>query len=118
MAISINTQSPLLYFQLGLLQYTDKDYASAAKSLESAVALQPDYANAKYFLGLSYARLGENQKAVEQFKKLAETNPENQEISFILTNLEAGKSPFADAKPPVTPNPEKRSSLPVKEKNK
>ncbi len=117
-AVQINPQNPTLLFQLGLLQYNNKDYTSAVKALEAVLKIQPDYANAQYFLGLSYARLNNTGDAITQFTNLAKTNPDNQEISFILTNLQAGKSPFADAKPPVTPTPEKRSSLPIKEKKK
>ena len=117
-ATQLNPQNPVLFFQLGLLQYNNKDYAVAAKSLETAVQLQPDYANAQYFLGLSYTRLDNVSEAITQFRSLAKTNPDNQEIAFILNNLEAGKSPFADAEPPVTPSPEKRPSLPINEKKK
>ncbi len=117
-AVEINPQNSVLLFQLGLLQYNNKDYASAAKSLESALKIQPDYANAQYFLGLSYVRLNNMADAVAQFTTLAKNNPDNQEVAFILENLQAGNSPFADAKPPVTPTPEKRSSLPIKEKKK
>ena len=117
-AVQINPQNSVLLFQLGLLEYNNKDYASAAKALEAAVKIQPDYANAQYFLGLAYVRLNDIQSAITQFTNLAKSNPDNQEVSFILTNLQAGKSPFADAKPPVTPSPEKRSTLPIKEKKK
>ncbi len=117
-AVQINPQSPVLQFQLGILQYNNKDYAAAAKALESAVAVQPDYANAQYFLGLSYVRLNKLDAAIAQFTNLAKSNPDNQEVAFILANLQEGKSPFADAQPPVTPTPEKRSSLPIKEKKK
>lgn len=115
-ATQINPQSPVLFFQLGLLHYNNKDYNAAAVALETAVNLQADYANAKYFLGLSYVRLNRVADAIEQFENLAETNPDNQEVAFILNNLLEGKSPFADAQPPVTPTPEKRSTLPIKEK--
>ncbi|MBU6427221.1 tetratricopeptide repeat protein [Patescibacteria group bacterium] len=114
-AVQINPQNPLLYFQLGLLEYNAKAYDQAAQALAKAVELQPQYANAQYFLGLSYVRLNKIADAITQFEDLAKTNPDNQEISFILSNLRAGKSPFADAKPPVTSTPEKRASLPVKE---
>ncbi len=83
--------------------------------MESALALQDNYANVQYFLGLSYVRLNRMEDAIKQFTRLAETNPENQEVAFILDNLKAGKSPFADAQPPVTPTPEKRPSLPIKQ---
>ncbi len=117
-ATQLNPQNAILFFQLGLLQYNNKDYTAAAKALETAVQLQTDYANAQYFLGLSYARLNNISGAIEHFERLAASNPDNQEVAFILSNLQAGRSPFADAIPPVTPAPEKRSSLPIKEKKK
>jgi len=117
-AVQINPQNPTLLFQLGLLQYNNKDYSSAVKALEATLQIQPDYANAQYFLGLAYARVNNPEGAITQFTNLAKSNPDNQEVAFILANLQAGKSPFADAKPPVTPTPEKRSSLPIKEKKK
>ncbi len=117
-ATELNPQQSILFFQLGLLHYNNKDYVAAAKALETALTLQLDYANAQYFLGLSYVRLNNISGAIEQFNKLAQSNPDNQEVAFILSNLRAGRSPFADAKPPVTPTPEKRSSLPIKEKKR
>jgi tetratricopeptide (TPR) repeat protein len=116
-ATRMNPQSPLLFFQLGLLQYSSKNYASSTEALEQAIKLTPEYANAKYFLGLSYVRMNRIAEAIAIFTDLSKANPDNKEVSFILTNLEEGKSPFADAKPPVTPTPEKRPALPVKEKD-
>lgn len=115
-AIQINPQSPILAFQLGLLKYNNKDYDGAAKAFDQAVKLQADYANARYFLGLSEARLSRNSEAIEQFRQLAASNPDNAEVKFILSNLLAGKSPFTNATPPITSAPEKRSSLPIQQK--
>jgi tetratricopeptide (TPR) repeat protein len=112
-AVELNPQSPQLLFQLGILDYNIKDYAGAVQALDGAVKIQKDYANAKYFLGLSYARLNNIVGAVSQFEDLARTNPENQEVALILANLKNGKSIFADAKASA---PEKRASLPIKEK--
>lgn len=109
-----STNAPL-FFQLGLLKYNNSDFAGAAKAFEQAVALVPDYANAKYFLGLSYELLGKRDKAIAQFEDIAKTNSDNQEVQFILSNLKAGKSPFKDAKPPINNKPESRTELPVKE---
>ncbi len=114
-ATQLSPNVPLTFFQLGILQYTDKDYAGAVVSLENAVKLQADYANARYFLGLSQVRLGQVGAATKQFEELAKSNPGSQEVEFILKNLRAGKSPFADAEPPITPNPEKRSAPPLKD---
>jgi len=102
-----------LYFQLGLLKYNQKDWSGAASAFERAIVLVPDYANAKYFLGLSYYQLGREEEAIKQFEKLNATNPDNQEVILILSNMKAGKSVFSDAKPPIDNTPEKRAEPPV-----
>ena len=115
-AATIAPDDSSIFFQLGLLRFNDKDYKGAAGALERAVALNAAYANAKYFLGLSYEKLGSKAEAIKQFTDLATTNPDNKEIALILSNLKAGRDPFSDAAPPVDNKPEKRSTLPVKEK--
>ncbi len=105
-----------VFFQLGILKFTDKDYRGATKALEQAVAINPVYANAKYFLGLSYGKLGRAGEAIKEFTELKTTNPDNKEIDLILANLNAGRDPFSNAAPPVDATPEKRSKLPVSEK--
>jgi tetratricopeptide (TPR) repeat protein len=111
----LSPNNPIVFFQLGILLYTDKDYAGAAEALSNAVRLQSDYANARYFLGLTYARLGKMADATAQFDELNKSNPGNQEVQLILSNLKAGKSPFENAPAAITPAPEKRSSLPLKD---
>jgi tetratricopeptide (TPR) repeat protein len=83
-AIQLNPSEPLLYFQLGILAYNDKNYTLSIQALEQAVKLNKDYANAKYFLGLSYARMGRNADAITQFQDLAKSNPDNKEVAFHL----------------------------------
>jgi len=58
---------------------------------------------------------GDVPKAIGLFEELKVSNPDSQEVEFILTNLKAGKSPFANAQPPITSTPEKRQTPPVKE---
>ena len=77
----------------------------------------PDYANAKYFLGLSYWQVGKKEEAKKQFEDIEKTNPDNQEIKLILSNIQAGKDPFSNAKPPITSRPENREKLPLEQKN-
>ena len=108
----INPTDPGIFFQLGLLKYNIQDFDGAISALEKATTMTPDYANAKYFLGLSYEVTGEHQKAIEQFLGLKVTNPDSKEVDLILSNLIAGKPIFTNA--PST-KPEKAKSLPVKE---
>lgn len=117
-ASQINPNNPLIFFQLGFLHYNDKNYQAAIDALNTAIKLDNQYANARYFLGLSYARINNMPDAIIQFETLLETNPDNAEIKLILSNLLKGRSPFADAKPPIDSKPEKRASPPIKDKAK
>jgi len=117
-ATQLNPKNPLLYFQLGLLNYNNKNFEASREAFAAAVNLQSDYSNAKYFLGLSYARLNKMSDAITQFQELATSNPDNQEVATILANLKSGKSIFTDAKTSLTSSPEKRSSLPIKEQKR
>lgn len=101
-----------LFFQLGLLKYTNKDYNGAIVSLERAVQLNGNYSNAMYFLGLSYDKVGRKADALAQFEKVEALNPDNKEVKDILINLRDGKSALTDVPPP---SPEKKSNPPVRE---
>ena len=103
-----------LFFQLGLLKYTAKDYQGAITALERATSLTADYANAMYFLGLSYDKVGREDDAIKQFARIEELNPDNQEVKNILKNLRAGKDAFANVPPPNNA-PEKKKAPPIKE---
>jgi len=116
-AIELNSQNPLLYFQLGLLQYNAADYADATTSLALADRLQGGYANAEYFLGLSYARLGRTTEAIAQFEKLAASNPDNAEVAAILSALRSGRSLFtATGATASAARPERRTAPPIQER--
>ena len=106
--------NPSILFQLGLLNYQNKTFNNAKSAFESAVAINPEFANARYFLGLIYDKLGEKNKAIEQFEIIKKTNPDNQEIDKILKNLTEGRNALSEVYPPL---PEKRSELPIAEKN-
>ncbi len=108
----IDPTNPAIFFQLGLLKYNVRDFNGAITSLEKATTMTPDYANAKYFLGLSYEATGQHDKAIKQFQDLKVTNPDSKEVLAILDNLLAGKPIFANA---ADSKPEKGKKLPVKE---
>lgn len=111
LAISIEPNNPNLYFQLGLLRYNQKDYIGSVSAFERAVVLNKVFANAKYFLGLSYDKLGRKEEAIVQFEDLKTTNPDNQEILNILNNLKFGLGAIGEEE-----TPESEEDLPVEEK--
>ncbi len=112
-AVTIAPNDPTLFFQLGILHYNEEQYSEALSALEQAVALSPQYSNAKYFLGLTYYELGRSADAIIQFEEVASSNPDNQELVLILSNLREGKDPFNGAEP--LGNPENRDTLPITE---
>jgi tetratricopeptide (TPR) repeat protein len=111
----LNPNDPTVMFQLGFLLYNNKDWANSRVALERAVSLNTQYANARYFLGLDYANLDLRDQAIAQFVEIQKTNPDNQEVQSILTNLRSGKGAFTNVKPPLDNTPEKRKKPPIKE---
>lgn len=96
-------------FQLGVLYFKQSKWTLAKAALERTVALDANYSNARYFLGLIYDKLGEKVNAINQFVKIEELNPDNQDVKNILVNLRAGKSASGGI-------PAKPSELPISEK--
>lgn len=84
-----------IYFQLGLLKYAAEDYLGAAQALEAALAVVPEYSNAKYYHALAIDKLGQREQAITEFEDLLRTNPDNTELPKIIENLRAGRDPLA-----------------------
>ncbi len=109
-------QNPVAFFQLGLLHYGDSDYENAKTAFTKAVTLANEYANARYFLGLTNWRLNKPADAIGEFEKVLETNPDNNEVRAIISNLRAGNPPltvFASSTPSA--DIQDREGLPVNE---
>ena len=96
-----------LAFQLGLIYYNDEQLDKAKSEFERAISIDPNYSNARYFLGLILDKFGVKQEAILQFEKIQEFNPGNQELERILTNLRSGKSALEGITPGQPPIEEK-----------
>lgn len=102
-----------VFLQIGLLKYENKDYRGSISAFERVLALNPNYANAKYFLGLAYQKVGNKARALEIFRDLEITNPDNTEVKRVLRVLEgSGSLPASDEEPL-----EEGKKLPIKEEN-
>src|SRR3989344_3835846 len=108
-AAKVSPANPVIFFQLGFLEYSVKNYQVATAALEQAVSLVDNYSNARYFLGLAYYYYERPADAIVQFERIAELNPDNAEVKQILENLKGGKDPLTGAPPPP---PEKRQTPP------
>lgn len=103
-----------LAFQLGLIYYQNEEYQKARLEFEKTVSLNLNYANALYFLGLSYDQLGDKEKAIEKFKRVSALNPDNSEVKRILENLRAGRKALAgitEEVPPEVPIEEEHAEI-------
>ena len=104
----IKTQLGQLYlvksnlFNYGLKIDTDMVDKSRAV-LEKALELNPNYANARYFLALIYDQDGKKDIALRNFLFLRQTNPDNKLIAAIVTNLQNGYPALGNPPQPATP---------------
>jgi pentatricopeptide repeat protein len=71
-----NSAVPQFQDTYGWSQFKRGDYKGAAATLEAALAKAPKVSALYYHLGMSYAALGEREKAVEQFKTALDLEPD------------------------------------------
>jgi len=80
---------PTVFFRLGLLRYNKSDYTGAVSAFEKAVILDNSYLNARYFLGMSYKKVGRTSDALIQFNILSKIAPDNQDIKDAISGINA-----------------------------
>ncbi len=86
---------PSVIFQVGLLRSGTGDTAGAIEAFARAVELNPQYANARFFLGAMYAVQGNYEQAAEQLRQVAALSEENAAaVADDLAAVEAGRNPF------------------------
>ncbi len=90
-------------FQLAVLYYRSEKFKQAKAEFIRAIVLDDNFSNARYFLGLLYDWEGDQESAIDQFDRIAELNPDNEQIKTILTNMKTGKpalgKPISSKKP-------------------
>lgn len=116
-AIVLAPNDPAGFFQLGYLHYRLGDFSSAVQALERSIALSPGgvNANSQYFLGLSYAELGNLSEAIDQFEIIRQYNPDHVGVQEILGNLRAGRPALGAAAIEESVEPEIELELPIEE---
>jgi len=121
--VMLNNTDVGALFQLGFLYYKNSQFDESRQVFERTIQLSPNYSNARYFLGLIYdgstslTASERKEKAIEQFEKIAELNPDNNEVKQIVANLKAKKPALFGIAPPATA-PQSRSEAPVQEGTK
>jgi len=92
-AVQISPNDSTIFFRLGLLRYNNSEYENAKNAFEQAVIIDNSYLNARYFLGLSYQKLGRNSDALIQFKILSKVLPDNQDVKKAIESLSVVSTP-------------------------
>lgn len=88
--LTLEPNNPSRYLQLGLLQSAAKKNDLAVKAYETAIKLDPTYANARYLLAIEYLNSGNKGKALEELKVVLETNQDNVLLSNLISQIETG----------------------------
>ena len=104
-----------IWFQLGLLYYAGGATKEAIAPLEQALKIQGDYANAKYFLGLSYYGQNRQVEALTLFEDLAKTTPDNAEVAKVVANMQAGKPALDGISQPPPQDVPSRTGAPIEQ---
>lgn len=94
-ALAADPQNIGYGLQLGLLYMDAERAADAANIFEQILGLDPNYANARYYLAILQARAGAAESALEHIDRLLEQNPQEQLLLQIRENITSGKDPLA-----------------------
>lgn len=74
-------------FEQGRVTYNQKNFSEAEGIFKSVLAIQPNYANAYYSLGLIYLQKKDNAKALEAFEKTREITGPNVDLEKLINQL-------------------------------
>jgi len=90
--ISLEPNNPARYYQLGVLESSVKNIDNAIVAFTKAVALDNNYANARYFLALAHVQKGDYPAALEQLEVVLTLNPGNADIETLIEQLKSGET--------------------------
>ena len=75
------------FYQLGVLLLANNNQDEAIVALQEAISLNNDFSNARYVLALQYIEREERELAIEQLSAVSALNPENEDVSQLLSAL-------------------------------
>lgn len=94
-------QNLVLLERLGTTLYVSKKYNDAIQVFSVILNSVPQYANIKYYLGISLAKVGQFDLAKQAFEDIKLTNPDNKELEEIIKSVTAKRDPFPETVEPV-----------------
>ncbi len=78
------TEPAGVYVDRGILKYDEKKYAEALQEFLEAFRLNPESAEVRYFLGITYLALDQVDKAIGHLEKARQLDPNDLDIAFNL----------------------------------
>jgi tetratricopeptide (TPR) repeat protein len=119
--ITLEPSNPTRYYQLGVLLAAKQDYDGAIDAYGTAIVQDPNFANARYMLAMTYLDAKKLDEAIAQLQIVLQTNQDNQQLQALITQLETTGipevqnpnliNPVTDASP--NQNPDDSVSSPV-----
>lgn len=110
-ASALSPQDFTILFQLGLLKYNAGDYQGAENAFEGAIKINQSYANALYYLGLTYDKVGRRADAIAVLERVVALNPDNADAKAKLAMVQSEGSV-----PPPPATPQKKQSTDTKKR--
>ena len=98
-AVGLGPWRARLLMKHGAALLSEERYASAARTLGLAVALEPDDARAHFRLGLAYAELGERDAALRHLQDAVRLAPKRPQYEVGLAGLLLDTGRFSEAIP-------------------
>jgi tetratricopeptide (TPR) repeat protein len=89
LALAEDPSEPLANYYLADMLVTDKEYLQAIPHLDITLSAYPELTRAYWLLGKCYASTGDQERALQVFKKALEQNPGYKEVHFQLHELYA-----------------------------
>ena len=89
--IALESNNPGRYFQLGILQAADKNASAAIAAFTAAIALDQNYANARYFRALQYLQTGDKTLALSELAIVRDLSADNKVVDELIGKIERGE---------------------------
>jgi tetratricopeptide (TPR) repeat protein len=118
---TLEPNNPTRYYQLGVLLAASQDYDAAISAYNTAITQDPNFANARYMLAMTYLDDKQIEPAIAQLQIVHQTNQDNEQLKSLITQLQTTGIPeiqAPDISNPVTDltpnqNPDASVSSPV-----
>jgi len=90
-------EHPGIPFARGLIEYREKRYGEAQQHFEAALKVEPDYSEARYYLGMVQAHQGRLEQAEAHLARYVADRPHDGAAVKVLANLRIERGDYAGA---------------------